>query len=99
MQTAEVTSGLVTAFMTTRLDYCNSVLAGLPQFTIDPLQRAAVKLVAGIGTREHSTLISHPESTLASNQVPQYSQALRAHAPGASLSQPCVPVGLDDIRR
>ena len=36
---AEVTSGLVSAFVTTRFDYCNSVLAGLPQSSIDPLQR------------------------------------------------------------
>ena len=55
---AEVTSGVVSAFVTTRLDYCNSVLAGLPQSTIDPLQRvenAAARLVAGIGTRDHIT--------------------------------------------
>ena len=52
------TSGLVSAFVTTRLDYCNSVLAGLPQSTIDPLQRvqnAAARLVAGTGTRDHIT--------------------------------------------
>ena len=55
---AEVTSGLVSAFVTTRLDYCNSVLAGLPQSMIDPLQRvqnAAAILVAGTGTRDHIT--------------------------------------------
>ena len=55
---AEATSGLVSAFVTTMLDYCNSVLAGLPQLTIDPLQRvhnAAAELVAGTGTRDHIT--------------------------------------------
>ena len=56
----EVTLGLVSAFVTTRLDYCNSVLAGHPQASIDPLQRvqtAAAKLVAGIGTQDHITQI------------------------------------------
>ena len=42
---------------------------------------------------------SPPEPTLVSDEVPYYLQALRAHAPGASWSQPCVPVGHDDIRR
>ena len=35
----EVILGLVSAFVTTRLDYCNSVLTGLPQALIDPLQK------------------------------------------------------------
>ena len=55
-----VTLSLVSAFVTTRLDYCNSVLAGLPQASIDPLQRvqkAAARLVAGIGTRDHITFV------------------------------------------
>ena len=55
---AEDTSGLVSAFVTTWLDYCNSVLAGLPQSTIDLLQRvqnAAARLVAGTGTRDNIT--------------------------------------------
>jgi hypothetical protein len=35
----EVTTQLVLAFITPRLDYCNSVLTGLPQVTLEPLQR------------------------------------------------------------
>ena len=55
---ADVTSGLVSAFVTTRVDYCNSILAALPQLSIDPLQRvqnAAARLITGTGTREHIT--------------------------------------------
>ena len=49
---------LVSAFLLSRLDYSNPVLAGLPAVTLKPLQRVmnvAVRLVAGLGWRDHIT--------------------------------------------
>jgi len=49
----EVTMQIVLAFITSRLDYSNSVLAGFPQVTLEPLQRvqnAAVWLVLNLKT-------------------------------------------------
>jgi len=54
----EITTSLITAFVTSRLDYCNAVLAGLPKSTVAPFQRvqnAAARLIAGIGLRDHVT--------------------------------------------
>ena len=47
---------LVLAFVISRLNYCNSTLAGLPACALEPLQHilhAAVQLVAGLGPRDH----------------------------------------------
>ena len=49
---------LVSAFVIARLDYCNSVMAGLPASSLAPLNRvlsAAVRLVAGLERRDHVT--------------------------------------------
>ena len=48
---------LVQAFVTTRLDYCNSVLAGAPRSATDKLQRvlnAAARLVSSTQIRSWS---------------------------------------------
>ena len=55
---ADYTASLVSAFVTSGLDYCNAVLAGLPKSTLAPLQRvqnAAAKLITGIYMRDHVT--------------------------------------------
>jgi len=49
---------LVCAFILTRIDYCNAVLANLPDTALAPLQQvlhAAPRFVAAIGPRHHVT--------------------------------------------
>ena len=51
-------SVLVSAFVIARLDYCNSVMTGLSASSLVPLNSvfsAAVRLVAGLGPRDHVT--------------------------------------------
>jgi len=55
----EVTQQLVVALTMSRLDYCNSVLAGLLKSTLEPLQRvqnAAARLVFSLGNFDHVML-------------------------------------------
>jgi hypothetical protein len=54
----EVTARLVSAFILSRLDYCNALLAELPVSTLAPLQRvmnAAARLVCDLSSRDHVT--------------------------------------------
>jgi len=54
----EVTGRLVSAFILSRLDYCNAVLAGLPASTLAPLQRvmsAAARVVYDLKPYDHVT--------------------------------------------
>jgi len=51
----EVTTQLLLALVTSRLDYCNSVLIALPQSALEPLQRVrntAARLIFNLGKRE-----------------------------------------------
>ena len=52
----EVTAQLVSAFIMSRVDYCKSVLAGLPLTTLEPLQRvqnAAAWLILNLNLHDH----------------------------------------------
>jgi hypothetical protein len=54
----DVTARLVQAFITSRLDYCNSLVAGLPRSSLDPLhhvQNAAARLIFQLGPQDHVT--------------------------------------------
>ena len=56
--TQEATKTLVTSFVLSRVDYCNSLLAGIPQNLIDKLQKVlncAARLVFRASKREHVT--------------------------------------------
>mgnify|MGYP006382823023 CR=1 FL=1 len=54
----EATARLVSAFVLSRLDYCNAILVGLPASTLALLQRvmnAAARLVCDLKPRDHVT--------------------------------------------
>ena len=58
----DITARLVSAFVLSRLDYCNSILAGLPQSTTNSLQgvqNAAARLIKSLGPHDHITPALH----------------------------------------
>ena len=60
--TIEATKTLVCSFVLSRLDYCNSLLAGCPQHLIDKLQKvqnSAARLIFQARKHEHITPLLH----------------------------------------
>jgi len=56
-----ITSQLISAFVLSRLDYCNSLLAGIPRTSVEPLQRvqnAAARLVLNLSLRDDVTPVT-----------------------------------------
>ena len=62
---------LVLAFISSRLDYCNSLLYGLPKKSLDRLQRVqnmAARLITGTKITDHITPVLHGLHWLPINQ-------------------------------
>jgi len=76
-----ITKRLVSAFVLSRLDYCNAALAGLPQTTLRPQRalNAAARLVANLGCRNHITPAMKELHWLPINQRITYKLGLMMH--------------------
>jgi len=75
----KVTKRLVSAFVLSRLDYCNAALAGLPKTMLRPLQRAlnaAARLVANNGSHDDIAPACNEGTALASIQPALQKQAV-----------------------
>jgi len=69
----KVTATLMSAFVLSKLDYCNAILAGLPKSTIARLQRAqnaAARLIGLVAPSDHIT--SRPYAATASGAIPHH---------------------------
>ena len=78
----DVTHRLVCSFVLSRLDYCNSLFAGLPASTLAPLQRvqnAAARLVLGLKWSDHITPALKELHWLPIKQRIQYKLSILVH--------------------
>ena len=78
----ELMARLVSAFVLSRLDYYNAILAGLPSSTLAPLQRvqnAAARLVLDLKPRDHVTSAYHQLHWLPVRQRIEYKLCLLTH--------------------
>jgi len=79
---SEDTKRLDSAFILSKLDYCNAALSGLPQTILRPLQRAqnvATRLVKNTGSRDHITPILKDLHWVPVNQRIKYELCLMMH--------------------
>ena len=91
---------IMNCFVISRIDYCNSLLAGVPQYSIDRLQRvmnAAARMLWGAGPRAHVSGLLRQLHWLRVQQRIDYKLCLLVYkarhgmAPGY-LSELCRPV-------
>jgi len=78
----EVATRLVCAFVFSRLDYCNAVLAGLPASTLQPLQKvmnSAARLVLNLRPGEPTTAALRQLHWLPVRQRIEYKLCLLVH--------------------
>ena len=74
---------LVLALITSRLDYCNATLAGLPKSTLDLLQRvqnAVARLIFQLGPIKRPCDAKSNSAPLAAGPLKSAIQAVPAHA-------------------
>ena len=81
--TVQATKTLVCAFVLSRLDYCNSLLAGCPKYAIDRLQKvqnSAARLVLRVRGRDHVTPLLHSLHWLPVHARVQYKLCVLCHS-------------------
>ena len=94
--TVQATKTLVCAFVLSRLDYCNSLLAGCPKYIIERLQKvqnSAARLVLRVQRRAHVTPLLHSLHWLPVQARIEYKLSVLCHG----FLSGCAPKYFDDM--